>query len=109
MQVLLVLVALALAQVAGSETPRDLPTVPVRAPAPAACVEVDVNGERVRPWACLQHKLTPPPQHAPTKMSEADRLSRQPRNQMLQYNLEGTRQRMGNALGTSVVPQRPTR
>lgn len=109
MPVLSVVVALALA--AGTDPPRDLPTVPVRAPAPAQpCVEVEVNGERVRPWACLQQKLTPPAaQRAPTAVPEAERLMRQPGNQMLQYNLEGTRQRMGNALGNSVVPQRPAR
>lgn len=107
MSILSVLVTVALAT--GGDAPRDLPAVPVRAPAPA-CVEVVVNGERVRPWACLQEKLTPPAtQPAPAKMSEADRLIRQPGNQVLQYNLEGTRQRMGNALGNSVVPQRPTR
>lgn len=107
MQVLSVLITLALA--ASSDAPRDLPAVPVRAPAPA-CVEVVVNGERVRPWACLQEKLTPPAtQPAPAKMTEADKLIRRPGNQMLQYNLEGTRQRMGNALGNSVVPQRPAR
>ncbi len=34
---------------------------------------------------------------------------RQPGNQLMQYNLEGTRQRMGDAFGRSVVPQRPAR
>jgi len=87
------------------------PPRPVNAtPAPvAACIEVEVNGERVRPWACLQEQLTPLPAHRQRPLPEAERLSRQPGSQMLQYNLEGTRQRMGNALGTSVVPQRPAR
>jgi len=107
MHVLSVLVTLALAT--AGDTPRDLPAVPVRAPAPA-CVEVVVKGERVRPWACLQEKLTPPAiQPAPARLSAVERLARQPGNQTLQYNLEGTRQRMGNALGNSVVPQRPAR
>ena len=107
MQVLSVLIVLALS--AGSEPPRDLPAVPVRAPAPA-CKDSVVNGVRVRSWACLQEKLTPPvAQPSPAPVSDAERLMRQPGNQMLQYNLEGTRQRMGNALGNSVVPQRPTR
>jgi hypothetical protein len=34
---------------------------------------------------------------------------RQPGNQLMQYNLEGTRQRMGDAFGRSVTPQRPSR
>lgn len=103
MQTLLVLVALA----AASEGSPHATITP--APPRAACIDVEVNGERVRSWACLQERLTPPPAHRPTPLSEAERLSRQPGNQMLQYNLEGTRQRMGNALGTSVVPQRPVR
>lgn len=100
MQTVLVLAAFAI-------TTGDAP----RAPATTAtsCIEVEVNGERVRPWACLQERLTPPPATRPPAQSEAERLTRQPGNQMLQYNLEGTRQRMGNALGTSVVPQRPAR
>jgi hypothetical protein len=107
MQVLSVLITLALST--GSAPPRDLPAVPVRAPAPA-CTDTVVNGVRVRSWSCLQEKLTPPEaQRAQVPVSEAERLMRQPGNQMLQYNLEGTRQRMGNALGNSVVPQRPAR
>ena len=42
-------------------------------------------------------------------MDHAERLMRQPGNQLMQYNLEGTRQRMGDAFGRSVVPQRPAR
>lgn len=104
MHTLLLLTALAAA--AG-----DAPRAPAKAtPAPAAaCIEVEVNGETVRPWACLQERLTPPAATRPAPVSEAERLSREPGNRMLQYNLEGTRQRMGNALGTSVVPQRPAR
>ncbi|WP_421567402.1 hypothetical protein [Stenotrophomonas sp. PD6] len=104
MHTLLLLTALAAA--AG-----DAPRAPAKAtPAPAqACIEVEVNGETVRPWACLQERLTPAAAKRPASVSEAERLSREPGNRMLQYNLEGTRQRMGNALGTSVVPQRPAR
>ena len=76
----------------------------------APCIEVQVNGERIPAWDCLQRKLAPAPKPAksPT-LPEAERLMRQPGNQLMQYNLEGTRQRMGDAFGRSVVPQRPAR
>ncbi|HID8423821.1 TPA: hypothetical protein ACXIJB_001562 [Stenotrophomonas maltophilia] len=68
------------------------------------------NGERIPAWDCLQRKLAPASKAArsPT-LPEAERLIRQPGNQLMQYNLEGTRQRMGDAFGRSVVPQRPAR
>lgn len=76
----------------------------------APCIEVQVNGERIPAWDCLQRKLAPPTKSARAPaLPEAERLMRQPGNQLLQYNLEGTRQRMGDAFGRSVVPQRPAR
>jgi hypothetical protein len=76
----------------------------------AACIEVQVNGERIPAWECLQRKLAPAPAAARAPaLPEAERLMRQPGNQLMQYNLEGTRQRMGDAFGHSVVPQRPAR
>jgi hypothetical protein len=76
----------------------------------APCIEVQVNGERIPAWDCLQRKLAPAPQAAASaQLPEAERLMRQPGNQRMQYNLEGTRQRMGNAFGRSVIPQRPAR
>jgi len=76
----------------------------------APCIEVQVNGERIPAWECLQRRLAPPAKasRAPA-LPEAERLMRQPGNQLLQYNLEGTRQRMGDAFGRSMVPQRPAR
>lgn len=77
---------------------------------PPACIEVQVDGERVPAWDCLQQRLAPKASAARAPaLPEAQRLMRQPGNQMLQYNLEGTRQRMGDAFGRSVVPQRPAR
>jgi len=74
----------------------------------APCIEVQVNGDRIPAWACLQRKLAPAAGTATRpSLSEAERLMRKPGNQLLQYNLEGTRQRMGDAFGRSVVPQRP--
>lgn len=76
----------------------------------APCIEVQVNGERIPAWECLQRKLAPPAKSAKSPaLPEAERLMRQPGNQLMQYNLEGTRQRMGDAFGRSVVPQRPAR
>lgn len=76
----------------------------------APCIEVQVNGERVPAWDCLQRKLAPAPEATkPSALPKAERLMRQPGNERMQYNLEGTRQRMGDAFGRSVVPQRPAR
>ncbi|MBH1553856.1 hypothetical protein [Stenotrophomonas forensis] len=76
----------------------------------APCIEVQVNGERIPAWDCLQRKLAPASKPAKSAaLPEAERLMRQPGNQLMQYNLEGTRQRMGDAFGRSVVPQRPAR
>lgn len=77
---------------------------------PAPCIEVLVNGERIPAWDCLQRKLAPATRPAKSAaLPEAERLMQQPGNQLMQYNLEGTRQRMGDAFGRSVVPQRPAR
>lgn len=74
----------------------------------APCIEVLVNGERIPAWDCLQRKLAPATRPAKSAaLPEAERLMQQPSNQLMQYNLEGTRQRMGDAFGRSVVPQRP--
>ncbi|MFL6959945.1 hypothetical protein ACJ7C5_19395 [Nocardiopsis yanglingensis] len=76
----------------------------------APCIEVQVNGERIPAWDCLQRKLAPASKTSKSPaLPEAERLMRQPGNQLMQYNLEGTRQRMGDAFGRSVVPQRPAR
>ncbi|WP_312703948.1 hypothetical protein [Stenotrophomonas lactitubi] len=76
----------------------------------APCIEVQVNGERIPAWDCLQRKLAPAENAAARPAPpEAERLMRKSGNQLLQYNLEGTRQRMGDAFGHSVVPQRPAR
>ncbi|WP_171957094.1 MULTISPECIES: hypothetical protein [Stenotrophomonas maltophilia group] len=76
----------------------------------APCIEVLVNGERIPAWDCLQRKLAPATRPAKSAaLPEAERLMQQPGNQLMQYNLEGTRQRMGDAFGRSVVPQRPAR
>lgn len=76
----------------------------------APCIEVQINGERIPAWDCLQRKLAPAENNAlRPNLPEAERLMRKPGNQLLQYNLEGTRQRMGDAFGRSVVPQRPAR
>lgn len=76
----------------------------------APCIEVQVNGERIPAWDCLQRKLAPASKATKSPaLPEAERLMRRPGNQLMQYNLEGTRQRMGDAFGRSVVPQRPAR
>ncbi|WP_317200970.1 hypothetical protein [Janthinobacterium sp.] len=81
------------------------------APAEAACVEVEVNGERGAPsFACLTEKLQPAAARkdgraAPEAAAEA--LAKRPPNQLGLYNRAATSVRMGNAFGNSVYPQRP--
>ncbi len=101
-------VLLLLMPAAAAEDVSNLPAIKVE----GVCVEVQVGGQRTPAWECLQQRLAPARSAAapdPAQLQMAERLMRQPGNQMLLYNLEGTRQRMGNAFGHSVVPQRPER
>jgi len=56
----------------------------------APCIEVQVNGERIPAWDCLQRKLAPASKAARSPaLPEAERLMRQPGNQLMQYNQIG--------------------
>jgi len=74
------------------------------------CIDVQVNGERIPAWECLQRRLAPAtPRVRSPRLPESERLMRQAGNQRMQYSREGTRQRMGDAVGRSETPQRPAR
>lgn len=77
-------------------------------PAPA-CVEVEVNGQRIEDYACLSRMLAPAPVEStrPAPELAADALARAAPTALGLAHREATRQRMGNAFGRSTIPQRP--
>jgi len=91
---------------AGAQTPTD--------PRDASCVEVEVNGQRAPAYGCLQQQMAPPTAPAgkdrktDPALDSAD-VTRLPPNQTGQFSQSALRNRMGNALGNGVKPQRPPR
>lgn len=76
-----------------------------------ACIEVEVDGERVPAYDCLQRKLQPRPSApraaADRPPSGAEAIVQRSSNQLGVFNRAATQTRMGNTFGTSVLPQRP--
>lgn len=78
------------------------------AQAEPACIEVEVNGERVPAYDCLTQKLSTvadKPRQDPRLKSE--QAVTRPSNEISLFNRAATSQRMGNTFGRSVHPQRP--
>jgi hypothetical protein len=73
------------------------------------CVDVEVNGERVRDYACLQRLLAPTPTDARGSAAPlgSESISGRAPSAVGLAHAEATRQRMGNTFGHSTVPQRP--
>lgn len=84
---------------------------PARAPAqdPPACIDVEVNGQRVPSYECMSARLAPTADQAtrPAQLA-SERNAMRPSNEIGLFNQAATHQRMGNAFGTSAHPQRPT-
>lgn len=76
-----------------------------------ACIEVEVDGERVPAYDCLQRKLQPrlaaPRAAADPAPSGAEAIVQRSANQLGVFNRAATQTRMGNTFGNSVLPQRP--
>lgn len=75
---------------------------------PASCIDLEVNGERIRDYACISRLLAPG--SAPARVPEAlgsERLVRQPPSALGLANRAATQQRMGSSFGVSTQPQRP--
>lgn len=76
-----------------------------------ACIEVEVDGERVPAYDCLQRKLQPRPSApraaADRPPSGAEAIVQRSSNQLGVFNRAATQTRMGNTFGTSALPQRP--
>ncbi|MCC7634417.1 hypothetical protein [Stenotrophomonas rhizophila] len=76
-------------------------------PAPA-CIELEVNGERIRDYACLARRLAPADSTAPSPAAAAsEQRVRQAPSTLGLAHRAATQQRMGNSFGISTRPQRP--
>ncbi|MCD9030843.1 hypothetical protein LDO32_03725 [Luteimonas sp. Y-2-2-4F] len=77
--------------------------------ADAGCIEVVVDGERVRDYACLGRLMAPAAAAAggPAATTEAGDMARRPPTTLGLAHPEATRQRLGDAFGHGVRRQRP--
>jgi hypothetical protein len=75
---------------------------------PPACIEVEVNGERIRDYACISRLLAPATASTASGQTPGSLLIvRQPSSALGLAHRAATQQRMGNAFGISTQPQRP--
>lgn len=85
--------------------------VPAAPPAqdPPACIDVEVNGQRVPSYECMGARLAPAADRPapPTGQLASERTATRPSNEIGLFNQAATHQRMGNTFGSSVHPQRP--
>ncbi|THF58682.1 hypothetical protein [Pseudothauera rhizosphaerae] len=74
------------------------------------CIDVEVNGERIRDYDCLGKLLTPSQDSAarPPAQLRSEEIAGHPATALGLANREATRQRMGNTFGKSTLPQRPS-
>lgn len=75
---------------------------------PKSCIDVSVNGYKTPSYDCLTQQMTPqtpPGQTSPGLASGW--VANAPSNQLGLFNEAAFRNRMGNAAGVSVNPQRP--
>lgn len=73
------------------------------------CIDIEVNGERVRDYDCLSGLLMPSTGDAARSPAQlrSEEVARRPSTALGLANPEATRQRMGNTFGKSTLPQRP--
>ncbi|HAV73175.1 MAG TPA: hypothetical protein DCX91_15200 [Stenotrophomonas sp.] len=75
---------------------------------PPACIEVEVNGERIRDYDCFSRLLAPAAASAaPAQAPGSLLIVRQPPSALGLAHRAATQQRMGNTFGISTQPQRP--
>ncbi len=74
----------------------------------AGCIELEVNGERIRDYACISRLLAPTQDTSEraAPMASEQRVRQAPTTLGLAHRA-ATQQRMGNAFGVSTQPQRP--
>lgn len=75
----------------------------------SGCIELEVNGERIRDYACMSRMLAPAAAATPasTAPMAAEQRVRQPPSALGLANRAATQQRMGTSFGVSTQPQRP--
>lgn len=99
-------IAFMLSTAAGSATAMEPPS----AQEPSACIDVEVNGQRIPSYECLSSRLAPvardADRHATAPLA-SERVATRPSNEIGLFNQAATQQRMGNTFGTSVEAQRP--
>lgn len=78
---------------------------PVRPP--ENCVEVEVNGQRVPSYDCLQQRLSPEPAKRPPALPQSEQQVLQAPNSLGLPTPSTLSNRMGNQFGQSAFPQRP--
>ena len=74
------------------------------------CIELEVNGERIRDYGCMSRMLAPAAATATpasTAPMAAEQRVRQPPSALGLANRAATQQRMGTSFGVSTQPQRP--
>ncbi|WP_024889646.1 hypothetical protein [Luteimonas huabeiensis] len=100
------LIAALLCLLSPAATLAQTPPVP---PADGGCIEVVVDGQRVRDYACLGRLMAPATAAAggPTAPTAAEAMARRAPTTLGLAHSEATRQRLGNAFGHGVRPQRP--
>ena len=89
--------------------PHPAPAAPP-AQAPPACIDVEVNGQRVPSYECMSARLAPTADRTapPAAQLASERTATRPSNEIGLFNQAATHQRMGNTFGSSVHPQRPS-
>lgn len=75
----------------------------------SACVDVEVDGQRTMSYQCLQEKLQEKAAQEALRPAgpNSESITRQAPNQLGMPTPATLSNRMGNALGSSIKPQRP--
>jgi len=76
----------------------------------SGCIELEVNGERIRDYACMSRMLAPPAATATpasTAPMAAEQRVRHPPSALGLATRAAPLQRMGTSFGVSTQPQRP--
>ena len=85
-----------------------IPTVVDSPNATSSCVDVSVNDHPALSYACLNQRLAVSAGVSNASSMQLDTVGHEPSNRQVgQFNFSALSIRMGNALGKSVVPQRP--
>lgn len=74
---------------------------------PENCVEVEVNGQRVPSYECLQQRLSPEKAKRPPTLPQSEQQVLQAPNSLGLPTPSTLSNRMGNQFGQSAFPQRP--